>query len=73
MVAWLIVLPIVALGIGFTLGRLTFHRHKWTPWVFYQNVDIYVAAHDDVPVERKKVYTRMCKKCHLPQTTRIKA
>lgn len=64
------------MGVGMLIVNKGFHIHKWSPWTFYQNTDVYPQgkrASDSLPIRREKTYTRVCAKCNLPETTRIEA
>ncbi len=63
---------IVACLVGIILGRVVFHRHKWSKWVFYKDT-LYYGKDRDIPVGRAKVYTRVCEGCGLPETREIDA
>ncbi len=67
-----------ALGIvvGIIVGRRGFHIHKWGPWVFFRDTNYYRSGRrqdGELPTRITKVYTRICEKCHLPETKEIDA
>lgn len=62
--------------LGLIIRNKGFHFHKWLPWTFYQDNNIYAPGKrtdDALPIRRTKTYTRVCSKCNLPETREIEA